>query len=106
MDTVVISVYLYISISVRLYIYISIFLCILPRPASSKDRLISNICICISESVYICWPGLPVVRMDTVEISAWGVAALAGIQVHRGQVVVAEEGGYSPREASGLTGRR
>ena len=26
-------------------------------------------------------PGLPVVRPDTVEMSAWGVAALAGIQV-------------------------
>ena len=28
-------------------------------------------------------PGLPVVRGDTVEMSAWGVAALAGIQVIR-----------------------
>ena len=26
---------------------------------------------------------MPVVRPDTVEMSAWGVAALAGIQVHQ-----------------------
>ena len=30
---------------------------------------------------YLFLPRLPVVRPDTVEMSAWGVAALAGIQV-------------------------
>ena len=56
---------------------------------------------------YLQPPGLPVVRPDTVEMSAWGVAALAGIQVTwptatpapgRG---VGRAGGGGPAQAQG-----